>query len=51
VERFEEARSNTLLAGEAVHALFRGEDTEEAELGAMIMAAGALAWIQPPKGK
>lgn len=50
MEQFEEARSNLLLAGEAVHALYRGEDTDEALVGAMIVAAGALAWIQPRKG-
>jgi hypothetical protein len=50
MEQFEEARSNLLLAGEAVHALYRREDSEEAELGAMIVAAGVLAWIAPTKG-
>jgi hypothetical protein len=44
-------RGGDLLgAAEAIHALCRGEDTEDAELGAVIVAAGALAWIVPPKG-
>jgi hypothetical protein len=49
MERFEGARSNLLLAGEAVHALFLREDSEEAELGALIVAAGSLVWIAPRK--
>lgn len=48
--QFELARSNLLLAGEAVEALFRGEESDDAAVGAMILAAGALAWIAPSKG-
>lgn len=48
--RFEAAISNPLLAGEAVHALFRGGDPEDEMVGAMIMACGSLVWLQP-KGK
>jgi hypothetical protein len=47
--RFEQACSSLPLAGDAVHALFRGEESEDAELGAMILAAGALVWFAPAK--
>ena len=50
MERFEEARSSRLLAGEAVQALFQGEESDDALVGAMILAAGALAWVGPEKG-
>lgn len=49
MERFDLARSSPLLAGEAVHALFLGEDSEEAELGAVIVASGFLSWIPDDK--
>ncbi len=49
MERLELALSNPLLAGEAVHALFLGRSDEEAELGALIVAAGFSAWLQPPR--
>lgn len=47
MERFEEALSNPLLAGEAVHALFLKREDEEAELGAVIVAAGLTSWLKP----
>jgi hypothetical protein len=40
----EEAHSNLLEATDAVHALFRGEDSEDARVGALLLAEVILAW-------
>jgi hypothetical protein len=40
----EEARSNLLEATDAVHALFRGEDSDDARVGAFLLAEVMFAW-------
>jgi hypothetical protein len=44
MERVGLARSNVLLAAEGIHALARGEDSEDAELGAVLVAEFLLSF-------
>lgn len=43
-------KHDVAVAGKALQALFRGEDTEESLAGGMMLGAAIISLFVPPKG-